>query len=77
MQIQYIGVYLQEMVVQTHSKCGEQKNQGVMPPAEQRVNYMNIGWYVIGDSTPPSTITHSTISWTAEANLPLITLKIV
>jgi len=51
------------------------KNQGVMPPAEQRVNYFNVGWYVIGDTSAPSSITHSTISWTAEANLPLVTLK--
>jgi len=53
------------------------KNQGVLPPAEQRVNYMNIGWYVVGDSSPPSSITHNTISWTADGNLPLISLKIV
>ncbi len=54
-----------------------QRHHAIMPPAEQRVNYMNIGWYVIGDSTPPSSITHNTISWTSETYLPLITLKIV
>lgn len=53
------------------------KHHAIMPPAEQRVSYMNIGWYVIGDSTPPSSITHNTISWTAEGNLPLVSLKIV